>query len=191
MNENKRKSGQRGKQINKKVWHTCCATCGKQIVNNGSSRGKKYCDIKCRDKHPTVRARQRAYSKKRYWATNTKPARIYRRETNKQILIEEKLRRGECALHPDYNNGERKYVVPSLEYLFDMDHIDRNAKHETIAKMMFAPEKRFRQELAKCQMVCVECHRRKTVENKDWVAIVKVLEPEMRVVYNQPTLFDN
>ena len=57
--------------------------------------------------------------------------------------------------------------------------------------MMKDPEKQFRDEMAKCQMLCVECHRRKTVESRDWVQIVKVLEPEMRVVYDQPTLFDN
>ena len=190
MTEIKRKRGQRGKQINKKVWHSHCATCAKQIVNRGSGKPKKYCDTKCKEQHPATKAKKRAYSKRRYWANHI-PSNVVRRETNKQILIAEKLRRAECALHPSYNNGERKHVVPGLEYLFDMDHLDRNIKHKTIAKMMGAPEKRFRQEMAKCQMVCVECHRRKTIENKDWAEIVKVLEPEMKVVYNQPTLFDN
>ncbi len=114
-----------------------------------------------------------------------------RRKTNRQILNEEKLRRGECELHPFYNNGERKFVVPGLEYLFDMDHIDRTQKHKTIAKMHSDPIKRLLAEIAKCQMLCVECHRRKTVESRDWAHIVKTLDPQMKTVYDQPTLFDN
>jgi hypothetical protein len=136
------------------------------------------------------REQMRRYSHNRYWH-NRVPAKFARRETNRQILNAEKLRRGECELHPFYNNGERKFVVPGLEYLFDMDHVDRTQKHKTIAKMQGDPVKRLLAEIAKCQMLCVECHRRKTVESRDWVHIVKVLEPQMKTVYDQPTLFDN
>ena len=131
--------------------------------------------------------RRKAY--KQYWR-NRVPAKFTRRETNRQILNKEKLRRGECDLHPLYNNGERKFVVPGLEYLFDMDHVDRTQKHKTIAKMANDPVERLLAEIAKCQLVCCECHRRKTVESRDWVNIVKVLEPDMKMVYDQPTLFD-
>jgi len=31
----------------------------------------------------------------------------------------------------------------------------------------------------------------KTYENKDWLQIVTVLQPEMAPIYDQPTLFDN
>ena len=136
------------------------------------------------------REQMRRYAHHRYWH-NRVPAKFTRRETNRQILNAEKLRRGECELHPLYNNGERKFVVPGLEYLFDMDHLDRTQKHKTIAKMHGDPVKRLMAEIAKCQMVCVECHRRKTVESRDWVHIVKVLQPQMKTVYDQPTLFDN
>ena len=136
------------------------------------------------------REQMRRYAHNRYWH-NRVPAKFTRRETNRQILNAEKLRRGECELHPLYNNGERKFVVPGLEYLFDMDHLDRTQKHKTIAKMSNDPVGRLMAEIAKCQMVCIECHRRKTVESRDWVHIVKVLEPQMKTVYDQPTLFDN
>jgi len=178
------------KATTKNAWLSTCLTCGASVVNCGSGRAKKYCNAKCKERHPTTLARKRAYTKRRYWKDRI-PADKLRRENNREILVKEKLRRGECELHQFYNNGERKFVVPGLEYLFDMDHLDRHHKHKTIAKMMTSPEKRFRDEMAKCQMLCVECHRRKTVENKDWVQIVKVLEPEMAIVYNQPTLFDN
>ncbi len=114
-----------------------------------------------------------------------------KRISNREILSAEKLRRGECELHTFYNNGERKFVVAGLEYLFDMDHLDRTQKHKTVAKMMGDPVKRFLAEIAKCQMLCVECHRRKTVENQDWQQIITMLKPKMRIVYDQPTLFDN
>ena len=136
------------------------------------------------------REQMRRYAHNRYWH-NRVPAKFTRRKTNRQILNAEKLRRGECELHPLYNNGERKFVVPGLEYLFDMDHVDRTQKHKTIAKMHGDPVKRLLDEIAKCQMLCVECHRRKTVESRDWVHIVKVLESQMKTVYDQPTLFDN
>lgn len=179
------------KQINKNSWSSgICLNCHANIIQQGSGRAKKWCNKKCHDNDPVIKAQKRQTAKRHYWK-NCTPSANGRRETNRQILNAEKLLRGECALHPFYNNGERKYVVPGLEYLFDMDHIDRNVKHKTIAKMMRDTEKQFREEMAKCQMLCVECHRRKTVESRDWVQIVKVLEPEMRVVYDQPTLFDN
>ena len=170
------------------VWVSTCETCSATIKQVGSSRPRKYCNRRCQEKHPARLKKMRDRNRSKYKKTGTL---VRRRETNKQILVAEKLLRGECALHPFYNNGERKYVVPGLEYLFDMDHLDRHDKHKTIAKMHGDPEKRFRDEIAKCQMVCIECHRRKTVESRDWVHIVKVLEPQMKTVYDQPTLFDN
>ena len=171
------------------VWVSTCATCSATIKQVGSSRPRKYCNSRCQGKHPARLKQMR--DKARLKHKSNGKIRVLRRETNKQILVAEKLLRGECALHPFYNNGEHKYVVPGFEYLFDMDHLDRHNKHKTIAKMVGDPEKRFRDEIAKCQMVCVECHRRKTVESRDWVQIVKVLEPQMKTVYDQPTLFDN
>ena len=171
------------------VWVSTCNTCSATIKQVGSSRPRKYCNSRCQGKHPArlKQMRDRARLKNK---SNGK-IRVLQRETNKQILVAEKLRRGECELHPLYNNGERKFVVPGLEYLFDMDHVDRTQKHKTIAKMHSDPVERLMAEIAKCQMLCVECHRRKTVESRDWVHIVKVLEPQMKTVYDQPTLFDN
>ena len=169
-------------------WVSTCETCKATINQIGSSRPRKYCNSRCQGKNAARLKQMRDRARINYKKKGTL---VRRRETNKQILIAEKLLRVECALHPFYNNGERKYVVPGLEYLFDMDHLDRHDKHKTIAKMANDPEKRFRSEIAKCQMLCVECHRRKTVESRDWVQIVKVLEPQMKTVYDQPTLFDN
>ena len=173
----------------KTIWYTNCEVCKTSIINKGSGRPKKYCSNRCYSKTSKRLQKMRDYSN----ARSRKKGSVMRsrRVTNREILNAEKLRRGECELHPLYNNGERKFVVPGLEYLFDMDHVDRKQKHKTIAKMHSDPVQRLLIEIAKCQMVCVECHRRKTVESRDWVHIVKVLEPQMKTVYDQPTLFDN
>jgi hypothetical protein len=179
------------KQLNKKSWSSgICLNCGASILQHGSGRAKKWCNKNCYQTDPIIKAQKAKTTKSHYWKNRT-PSKVWRRETNRQILNAEKLRRGECALHPFYNNGDRKFVVPGLEYLFDMDHLDRNDKHKTVAKLMNSAEKQFRDEILKCQMLCIECHRRKTVESRDWVQIVKVLEPQMKTVYDQPTLFDN
>ena len=172
----------------KTIWYTTCEICNASISNAGSSRPKKYCSGRCRSKTTKRREQMRQYSNRRLRKQGV-PLRV-KRKSNRAILNAEKLRRGECELHQLYNNGERKFVVQGLEYLFDMDHVDRTQKHKTLAKMIGDPVERLLAEIAKCQLVCCECHRRKTVDCRDWASIVKVLEPDMKIVYDQPTLFD-
>ena len=182
---------------NNTSWRTTCYVCRTSITNVGSGRPKKYCSENCKAKHERRKRQMRAYSRKRFKPKTTVSS---IRASNKQLVNAWKLERGECALHPLYNNGERKYVVPGLEYLFDMDHLDRTTKTTTIAKMMGSNQKpKYRKkkvienliiEMEKCQLVCVECHRRKTVENRDWVKITDKLEPEIKAISDQLTLFD-
>ena len=132
----------------------------------------------------------RAYSVKRSRRMGVMP-RAERRITNRSILATIKQEIGECQLHTMYNNGERKFVMQGYEYLFDMDHIDPAMKHKTIAKMMASPELEFRAEIAKCQLVCIECHRRKTIENKEWLNRKQEKFSVLTIRHNQLTLFDN
>ena len=136
------------------------------------------------------RAQMRAYSVKRSRRMGVMP-RAERRITNRAILATIKQEIGECQLHTMYNNGERKFVMQGYEYLFDMDHIDPAMKHKTIAQMMASPELEFRAEIAKCQLVCIECHRRKTIENKEWLHRKQERFPVLTIRHNQLTLFDN
>ena len=136
------------------------------------------------------RAQMRAYSVKRSRRMGVMP-RAERRITNRAILATIKQEIGECQLHTMYNNGERKFVMQGYEYLFDMDHIDPAMKHKTIAQMMASPELEFRAEIAKCQLVCIECHRRKTIENKEWLNRKQERFPVLTIGHNQLTLFDN
>ena len=136
------------------------------------------------------RAQMRAYSVKRSRKMGVMP-RAERRITNRAILAEIKQEIGECQIHAMYNNGERKLVMQGYEYLFDMDHINPSMKHKTIAKMMASPELEFRADIAKCQLVCIECHRRKTIENKEWLNRKQERSPVLTIGHNQLTLFDN
>ena len=185
------------------LWRTTCITCNTTITNLGSGRPKIYCSQNCKTKHARRKAQMRLVSRKRY-----KPAQTVSsiRANNRQLLNAWKHERGECALHPLYNNGERKYVIAGLEYLFDMDHIDRTTKTKTIAKMMGNNSKLHNdktgmrqkrtvedliEEMNKCQLVCVECHRRKTVEGKEWVYLTKQLQPQIEIIHKQLSLFDD
>ena len=187
---------------NNTTWRTTCIMCNSSISNVGSGRPKKYCGNHCKAKHERRKAQMRLVSRKRH-----KPAQTVSsiRANNRQLLNAWKHEQSECALHQFYNNGERKYVVVGLEYLFDMDHIDRTKKHKNIAKMMGNNSKLHNnktgmrqkrtvedliEEMSKCQLVCAECHRRKTVEQREWVSITKPLEPMIVKIYNQPSLFD-
>ena len=186
----------------KTIWYTTCKICHSRISNAGSGRPKEYCSGRCRSKTAKRLAQMRQYANRKSRKQGV-PIRI-KRKTNRSILNAEKIRRGECELHPLYNNGERKYVIAGLEYLFDMDHIDRTTKTKTIAKMM-GDQRKSKQisnrkdesiaalviEMSKCQVVCVECHRRKTVENRDWEQITNKLEPQIEHVSRQLSLFDD
>ena len=136
------------------------------------------------------RAQMRAYSVKRSRRMGVMP-RAERRITNRSILATIKQEIGECQLHTMYNNGERKFVMQGYEYLFDMDHINPAMKHKTISQMMASPELEFRAEIAKCQLVCIECHRRKTIENKEWLNRKQEKFSVLTIRHNQLTLFDN
>jgi hypothetical protein len=42
------------------------------------------------------------------------------------------------------------------------DHIDRTTKYRNLPEMGFYSQKRFMEELGKCQLLCGDCHRAKT-----------------------------
>jgi hypothetical protein len=73
-------------------------------------------------------------------------------EDNRQWLIDY-LKEHPCAVC-----GEADIVV--LEF----DHIDRSTKEYTIAKMLSYSINTIKKELEKCQVLCVNCHKRKTAK---------------------------
>ncbi len=49
--------------------------------------------------------------------------------------------------------------------LLEFDHIDPETKEASIAKASSWSEYRFYLELDKCQLLCKDCHKKKTIEN--------------------------
>ncbi len=64
-----------------------------------------------------------------------------------------------------YTCGYRKHFSA-----LDFDHIDRTTKVDSISKMIrdTMSFKRIKDEVRKCTVLCSNCHRIKTYENKDW-----------------------
>jgi hypothetical protein len=54
--------------------------------------------------------------------------------------------------------------------VLEFDHIDPKTKKKDITKMVNGTPSlnALKEEIAKCQVLCANCHRIKTIENKDW-----------------------
>ena len=50
----------------------------------------------------------------------------------------------------------------------EFDHIDRATKTKPLTCLLHASQAVFDAELAKCQLLCVECHKVKTKENREY-----------------------
>lgn len=48
-------------------------------------------------------------------------------------------------------------------YLFDLDHRVGTVKYTSVALMRTSSNARFNEEIAKCDLVCLMCHRKRTV----------------------------
>ena len=150
------------KQINKQLRLRTCARCNNSMQQWGSGKPKKYC---------------------------CKPPKTFRKlqgtpmsRGNEQV-IQDKLQRGECALHPRYHEGRRKFVTIENHPMFEYDHIDRANKKGTIAKLKDSGPRQLSEELKKCQLLCSNCHAMKTYESKDW-------RKHNYIIEEHPTLFD-
>lgn len=97
-----------------------------------------------------------------------------------------KLEHGRCALHPIYNDGQEYVCTPERLRAFCWDHIERANKLATISQMVGnATRQQILDEIAKCQLVCANCHQIKSHENKDYLPIERVI-----AFRDQLTLFD-
>jgi len=56
--------------------------------------------------------------------------------------------------------GGKCVVCGNIDAL-ELDHIDPNTKWETVTKIYSYSEKRFKEELKKCQLLCEDCHKAK------------------------------
>ena len=99
------------------------------------------------------------------------------------IVLQEKLRRGRCVYHPQYNHGQELLVTLNNYVEFAFDHVDRKSKTITIAKCMgrYKTPDRLIAEMNKCVLTCHNCHARKGFNNGDFVT---------KPINSQPALFD-
>ena len=117
----------------------------------------------------------------------------YRRQhylDNKELYID-KARRWDEANKADHLRMLRQYVWdyllehPCLEcgepdpIVLEFDHV-RGIKIDTISSMMgsVVSLKRLKDEIAKCEVRCANCHRRKTAKERGWHMLDLVAEYE-------------
>ena len=104
----------------------------------------------------------------------------------KELVDNIKLQLGKCVLHPFYNDNQDYLCTKDRLPAFCFDHIDRATKLATISQMIGqATKKQLIDEMAKCWLLCHNCHSLKGYENNDHLPI-EVIERKR----NELTLFD-
>lgn len=78
-------------------------------------------------------------------------------------LLAAKLKRGQCA-----DCGAK--VTPENAIMFDFDHL--RDKKRTLSTMTTAPNSKFEEEVSKCDLVCANDHRLRTLSRgRTWVIL--------------------
>ena len=153
------------KQVNPQHWSTPCVDCGASIPMSGSGRPKTICE-NCK------KERTRRRSRMQYRRTKVLKQRQYT-QTWRDYVRSVKVTIAECQ--------DKLYCPPDLRctndnsFLFAFDHRDPNDKLFTISnpegkkiggrgrghprKLAFAD---FDAEIAKCDLVCHNCHAMRT-----------------------------
>jgi hypothetical protein len=88
------------------------------------------------------------------------PKQLYERrraEANRQMVNTIKMQTGACA-------HCAKRVVEGETCLFEFDHIDPETKLRSVSSLMYCSLKTIMREIAKCQLLCVACHRKRSAE---------------------------
>lgn len=57
-------------------------------------------------------------------------------------------------------------------YVMDFDHIDPNTKINDVSRMIGSSLKSLEEEIAKCEVVCSNCHRKRTFQRHQRIASV-------------------
>ena len=164
-----------------RIWVTSCKVCAKSITQHGSGRPRNNCG-----NHKKV---------KRHIGLDTKKKENYKFMMQKKsaadraFVNQEKLRVGRCSLHPFLFDGAELLVTERTVVAFCWDHLDRSTKIATVSALIGRAKvgkQALIEEMAKCVLVCANCHQIKTFEENDYRQINRVIEK-----LNQPTLFDN
>lgn len=137
--------------------HKICSSCEEEKpvseFNTHKSRGLQNECIECRSLY-----NRRHYLSNRYkYLTKAKENRRKLRSATKTYL-KEYLETHHCVSCPE-----------SDPVVLDFDHIDRSTKSFNIASAVGnKPLKEIIREIGKCQILCANCHRRKTAKELGW-----------------------
>ena len=165
----------------KRNWFTYCVKCGGQITNLGSGRPRNDCGNHNKPKRIIMTASQRK--------AKIDMARITQGQRDRDFINQQKLLVGRCSMHPFLNDGQEYLVTERNVVAFCWDHIDRDTKVATLSQMV--GRKKFNQqdllnEIAKCVLVCANCHQIKTYESNDYRQVDRAIKELQHL-----TLFDN
>lgn len=171
---------QGSKQKNKRKWFTHCIKCGCQIINLGSGRPRNNCGNHKKPKRILLTANQKK--------ENKNMLSIKRQKSDRAFINQQKMLVGRCVMHPFLNDGQEYLVTERNLVAFCWDHTDRENKLATLSQMVGLAKYNHQDllnEIAKCVLVCANCHQIKTYESNDYRRIDRAINQ-----LQQPTLFD-
>ena len=137
-----------------------CGKCNKRkLIDKFAIRNKKtglrqwWC-IKCRSD----------YDKKRYKNKNGKEKQRLKDKNKKTAKRNSLFLYNYLKENPCVNCNEDDPIVLCF------DHLDANTKHDNVANMVsgYYSIKRIQEEIDKCQVLCMNCHTRKTAVDQSW-----------------------
>jgi 5-methylcytosine-specific restriction endonuclease McrA len=135
-----------------------CATCGElKDESEFNWRWKSFGIL-----HPTCRVCHKTYRKN--WYENNKETHLANVYERKQRVIQDARAYvwNYLSTHPCVSCGERDPVVLEFDHLYEKDK-DISA----MAGQGYSIEA-IRNEISKCQVLCANCHRRKTSKERKW-----------------------
>lgn len=77
--------------------------------------------------------------------------------------------------HDYFSNNSCVQCGESDPVVLEFDHIDPSTKSYTVSQMVWSncAMKKLKHEIAKCQVLCANCHRRKTSKELGWYAFLE------------------
>lgn len=136
-----------------------CNSCGKEksLESFGKNSSKKDgLQTQCRECKRETQRKWYAKNRKVHYH-NTKIKAIERIEENKRRL-KDYLSNKKCT---DCDNNDWR--------VFEFDHINADEKRDSVSRMLFGGYswKTIMKEISKCEIVCANCHRVRTVERSE------------------------
>ena len=138
-----------------------CKRCDQTLSVDKFTKAKKRYD----GLQPYCSECMKAYRREHYHA-NKKPYLDRAREQKKQAKKEIRWFK---QTNPCTDCG---VVYDKEPWLMDFDHLDAEEKLYNISRIYCRGSKAIREELAKCELVCVLCHRRRSARRAGWEHLV-------------------